>query len=101
MSQWLGGPEGAESATVEARSPSVCPVCSELHSGADDAAGGLLCAYDDGNGMWISHGVSRDLSTCLDHGVRRSASDLPGRLNYHTPIYAALNSARRDRETRS
>lgn len=27
------------------------------------------CEYDDGNGMWITAGVSPDLSTCLRHGV--------------------------------
>ena len=30
--------------------------------------------YDDGNGMWITSGVSPDLCTCLRDGVRRSAT---------------------------
>lgn len=100
MSQWLGGPEGAESATVEARDAPDCPASSSLDIGPHSESGAFSCEYDDGNGMWISDGVSRDKLIVWRHGVRRSASDLPGRLNYHTPIYAALNSARRDRETR-
>jgi hypothetical protein len=54
----------------------------------------LQLAYDDGNGMWISNGVSRDLTIVWRDGVRRGASVPIGRLDYHTPIYSALNSAR-------
>jgi hypothetical protein len=39
--------------------------------------GALSCEqveWDDGNGMWITSGVSVQLCTCFCHGVRRSAT---------------------------
>lgn len=46
--------------------------------------------FDDGNGMWISSGVSCDLSTCLRHGVsRRTTSEKILTLDT-TPLFSRL-----------
>lgn len=63
---------------------------SELIPDSPEGSFAVQLDYDDGNGMWISTGVSRDLSTCLEDGVRRSASLTNVRSQYHTPIYSRL-----------
>jgi len=65
-----------------------------------DCAGRCVVEMDDGNGMWITTGVSRDLCTCLHDGVSRRTTPPEPILPYDTPLFdRALAHAltRRDR----
>lgn len=94
MSDWLGSPEGAEIATVEAREAPVCPASSSLVIGPHSETGALSCAYDDGNGMWINPGVASGLETITVGNNYLPVLDARRTSRTDTPIYHALNSAR-------
>jgi len=52
----LGGPEGLESAAAAHRDPPSPRTHAYSHTRRCNRVRGLLYAYDDGNGLWITSG---------------------------------------------